>query len=101
MFNSVGFKAMVPIADLCMKSSASTELKMCINFLDSTEPKAMRKAVDSIVSISDLPKINMFTLTNKSIIKHVYFNRSLKLKKGNKEQSNVTTKLFKANIFPW
>lgn len=56
MFNSVGFKAKVSIADLCMKSSASTELKMCINFPDSTEPKAMRKEVTALLVFHIYPK---------------------------------------------
>lgn len=56
MFNSIGLKAKVPIADLCMKSSASTELNMCINFLDSTRPKAMGKGVTALLVFQIYPK---------------------------------------------
>lgn len=56
MFNSVGCKAKVLITDLCMKSSASAELSMCINFLDSTGPKAMGKGVTALLVFQIYPK---------------------------------------------
>lgn len=56
MFNSVGFKAKLPIADLGMRSSASTELNMCINYLDSAGPKAMGKGVTALLVFQICPK---------------------------------------------
>lgn len=51
-----------------MKSSASTKLNMCINFLDRNRAKAIAERL-TVFSISNVPKINIFRLTARPITK--------------------------------